>query len=226
MDAETYPDAEVAKAVNDHLVAVRVEAAKNPDLRKALKARASPTVVLVDGQRYVWHQFVGVRSPKEFLEELKKPDVEKRKFAEAQAAAEASPKDPMKLFDYGMALAKCARTRQALTTFVQVLVVDPEDKAGKADDIQLFMVIVQIDDEKWDEAEKAAAGFLATFEKSDLAPRAYLLLGWAQHRQGHEDDALASWGRGMELFPEAAEAKAMKVQADALRSERARAGHK
>lgn len=226
MDAETYPDASVAKAVNERFVAMRVEGAKNPELRRALRARGVPTVVFVDGQANVWHQFVGVRTPQEFLAELDKPDEEKRRFAEARAAAEANPKDPIRLFDYGMVLARCARTREALTTLAQVLIVDPENQAGKADDVQLFTIIVQIDDENWSGAEREAVGFLERFPQSDLAPRAYLLLGWAQRQQGHDDDALATWGRGIELFPTASEAVTLKEMAEALREARAKAGRK
>jgi len=70
MGAVTYPDAEVARRLNDDFVPCMVESAKAPDLARKMNVRWLPGLIVADADERPAHVQVGFLPPQELLTEL------------------------------------------------------------------------------------------------------------------------------------------------------------
>jgi uncharacterized protein YyaL (SSP411 family) len=67
---ETHQDPEVAKALNERFIPVRMEGRSHMDLVQKYGVRGAPTTVLLSPDGTEKHRFVGFQSAAELLKEL------------------------------------------------------------------------------------------------------------------------------------------------------------
>lgn len=209
LDAETFPDEKVVKALNDGFVCVRIDAEKGDGvaLAKKWKVPECPLVLFLDGEGDPLYRFNGFLPPAQFLDELKKPVEAAKKFAALKEALAKAPDDPKANYDFGVALAQRGRRDEAHAAFERVQKLDPEDKAGLGDDIALAHVEEQFLEGAFADAEVALKSIVEKYKAGDQMPRAYLYLGFAQSRQNRVEQAVATWKAGCDKYPTAAESK-------------------
>ncbi len=209
LDAETFPDEKVVKALNEGFICVLVDAEKGaaPDLPKKSKIPECPVVLFLDGEGDPLYRFNGFLPPAQFLDELKKPVEVAKKFAALKESLAKAPDDPKLNYDFGVALAQRGRKDEAHTAFEKVQKPDPDDKAGFGDDIALAHVEEQFLEGAFADAEESLKALMEKYKAGDQMPRAYLYLGFAQSRQNRSDQAVATWKAGSEKYPNAPEIK-------------------
>ena len=70
MDTVTYPDARVARFVQDHFVPVKVMVKQNPQVAEQFTVNWTPNVVIADDRGKVHYRVEGYLPPDEFLAHL------------------------------------------------------------------------------------------------------------------------------------------------------------
>lgn len=119
LDKQTWPDEDVRTWINEHAIALKVDAEKKRDLAKRFKVRAYPTIVFVKSDGTTLDSIVGFRSPKDFIAAAKgalsgKPaDVRaKEKFEEGDQ------NDPMERSRHADRLAQLGKHKEALEHYL------------------------------------------------------------------------------------------------------------
>lgn len=69
---ETHTDAQVAAALNERFVPVRLEGRQHMDLVQKFGVRGAPTTLIVDASGKEISRMVGFHTPQEYLAELNK----------------------------------------------------------------------------------------------------------------------------------------------------------
>lgn len=163
LDKQTWPDKDVRTWIDEHAIALKVDAEKKRDLAKRFKVRGYPTIVFVKSDGTVLDRMVGFRGPKDFIAAAKgalsgKPaDVRaKEKFEEGDNT------DPMERGRYADRLAQLGKHKEALEHYLWCF-----DEGHKQDPAYaggtLFIFA---------ERYQATGGFLSAGDKgTGIAPR-------------------------------------------------------
>lgn len=206
MENETYRDPQVAKALNEGFVCVRLDAEAVGDLRARLRV-GKCDVAFLDGEGDLVFLATGFRPPARFLELLGQLSEEMKAFQELKESLAKSPDDPKLNYRHALELFKRGRIEDGLAALDRVAACDPGDQAGLADDVDLARVEQMLVEQAFADAEAALRRFLENRETSELLPKAYLFLGLAYVGQNRFDEGIATWRTGIERFPNAAESK-------------------
>lgn len=194
-------------ALNESFVCVKVDGDKEKDLAAKFHLRGYPSMVFLDGDGELVHSTAGFLPPAKFVEMLKAPAEEQKKYGALKEAVEKSPDDPKLNFDFALALLKRGKSEEGQSALDKVLACDPEDKSGLADDVDLARVEQMLAANAFADAEGATRAFMEKHAESDLMPKAYLFLGAAEVNQNKFDEGIAAWKTGIEKYPNAAESK-------------------
>ncbi len=197
----------MVEVLNGSFVCLKVDGDKDKELAAKFHLRGYPSIVFLNGDGEMVHMAAGFMPPAKFLEMLKAPAAELKKFDELKAALEKSPEDPKLNFDYALALFKRGKAEEGNAALDKVLACDPEDKAGFADDVDLARVEQMLAAKAFADAEAAIKTFMEKRPESDLLPKACLFLGVAEVNQNKFDEGIAVWKALIEKYPGAAEAK-------------------
>jgi len=119
LDKQTWPDKDVRTWIDEHAIALKVDAEKKRDLAKRFKVRAYPTIVFVKPDGTQLDSIVGFRGPKDFIAAAKgalsgKPaDVRAKEEFE-----EGDQNDPMERGRYADRLAQLGKHKEALEHYL------------------------------------------------------------------------------------------------------------
>jgi len=119
LDKQTWPDKDVRAWIDEHAIALKVDAEKKRDLAKRFKVRAYPTIVFVKPDGTQLDSIVGFRGPKDFIAAAegalsgKPADVRAKEEFE-----EGDQTDPMERGRYADRLAQLGKHKEALEHYL------------------------------------------------------------------------------------------------------------
>lgn len=195
----------MVKTLNDQFVCVKVDGDQRKDLVEKYHVDGFPNIVFTDAEGEMVYVIGGFMPAEEFLKELAKPAEEAKKFAELKEALAKSPDDAKLNFEMGQALGKRGKHEEAKAAFEKVSKVDPENKAGYADDIAFMGIDEAMQGGDFAAVEGQITAWMEKYRDSNVSARAYLYLGFCQVQQEKVDDALKTWKTGVEKYPDAEE---------------------
>ena len=88
--------------------------------------------------------------------------------------------------------------------------MDPEDKQGRTDMMDMLIAVAPAYKQKWEEAAKGIEKFIETHEKSDMLPRAYWTLADFYRRADNTEKMEKALDDLVKKFPDSREAQAAK----------------
>ncbi len=178
LDRETYTDENVIRYFAEHLVALKVDVDKYPQLKLHFKVEGLPTMVLVrfpetDNKKKLSltdlkevGRFVGYRDAPEYLKEVRKLTTSDLALREIEKVAQDNPDDP----DAQRALARALVADSQLTKAQKVLEKASQNSKfteAKILEVKMDLALVLTQRKLWPEASE----LFKTISESEKSPR-------------------------------------------------------
>jgi len=118
LDETTWKDGGVLAWIDEHCVALKLDAEQNLELAERFHVEAYPTVVLLKADGSVIDNLVGYKDAKEFLESATDALAGKGSIARAKEKLVGHEKDPMAREQYGDELMQAGKYEEALAEYL------------------------------------------------------------------------------------------------------------
>lgn len=206
LDEKTFTDPRVGEWLNEHTVALHIDAEKGEgvDLVKRYRVQAYPTMLLLEPSGVEKGRLIDFIPPEELLPKLEELAKGGNVLADLEAKVKDAPDDIDALYQLGHAYLLAARRDEAEQTFARVLAGDLDNAKGYASqvffDLSMFATL-KIDDDP-ERAILELEQLQKKYPNSPEATKAYRIIGRALCQLGREDEAAAALTKMVETDPE------------------------
>ena len=179
----------------------RVDAQEESLKAREFRVFGYPTTILLDPNGQEVDRIVGYLRPEPFMAELKGYLAGKGTFASLQKQVEEGSTDPEILFGLGEKYHQRGLWDQSLSLFEKVVLLDPENQRGIADDALSYQGEALRRVKRTDEAVARFRQLMERYPQSDLAEDAQLEIGYTYQKAERNQEAVTVYREFLRRHP-------------------------
>ncbi len=173
------------------MVALQVDAEKQPALAQLFRVRGYPTTVILDRRGKEIGRIVGYQPAEPFVAGLMQALGRREPLDAVEKRAEAAPDDPEAQYALGDALLAVGRCGQAEAAFARVPKLVPGVSTGLVEDAALDLAVAHLFDHDYEGALPLFRAYLKRYPKGDRRDQGLFFYGLALAGSGRRQEGLA-----------------------------------